>query len=164
MRKRKSSPLATLLAIVLLALVCFGLYAVNYHRPAPFPALEGPLKTVKYELSEGTSVPLLGDGFYIWSITNRNDFVWPEAWISFGEGRVVPLERVEPGEQKSFGNVLVANVNSGEMEALPLQKGESLTLTLYIDFTEETTLPARVRALLGMEMQWFDLGTLSRQG
>jgi hypothetical protein len=164
--RRKASAVGRLLSaivsVVLLGVALIAIYAVFYHDGPPIPGVEDVFNNVKYEMSDAKSLPMMKDGFYIWTITNRNDFAWPRAVVRYGDHHAAALGRVEPGAEASFWNVELTNLDTKEVEAIPLLEGESVELTLSINFEEEQTWQIRIKTLLGWKWETYTLGTWSR--
>jgi hypothetical protein len=175
--RRRSRPLVNLLALLILIPALYVLYADFYHKGPPIPQLDRFFANVHYELKppepimEGSlrsimpeSVnSVLGEGFYIWELTNTSDFAWPGAYVSYGETHTFGLERVDPGETVGIWNVQLRNRETGELEAVKWEQGQSVELRLYIDFSDEDTFPARVKKLLRMSVERYRLGGWTRR-
>jgi hypothetical protein len=160
-KKKAPRVLGTLFSLLVTGVACLFLFSMMYHEGPPIPGVETYFKNIQYETSDAQPIYLL-DGIYVWKITNKNDFAWPKAYILYGAEHAFLLDRVEPGQTISFSNILLVNTNSHEAEDVPFLEGTSVELTLVIDFSEETTLPARIRNLLKMPMVHVDLGKWSR--
>jgi len=175
-RRRRGRPLVTLLALLILIPALYVFYADFYHNSPPIPQLDGFFANVHYELKPPEPImeeslrsimpdsvnSVLGEGFYIWELTNTSNFAWPGAYVAYGETHTFGLERVDPGETVGIWNVELRNVSTGEIEPVKWEPGQSVELRLYIDFSEEDSFPARVKKLLGMSVERYWLGGWTR--
>jgi hypothetical protein len=151
-RKGRLFKVITWLVLSLMCLFsCALAYSVMFYHEFPdIPAIDYKLfQTVDYDLSYSRP-SFLKEGYYIWTITNSNDFAWPAAWIAYGENHAASLGRVEPGESKSFSNAELFNRDTKGMESVPFGVGDKVKVTLWIDFKEEKSWPVRFLKLIRM--------------
>jgi len=174
--RRRSRPLANLIGLLIAIPVLYVAYALNYHYGPPIPQLDDFFANIRYDLTPPEPVfpdtvrsilpesvdPDFGDGFYYWELTNTNDFAWPGAYVAYGENHTFGLERVDPGETVGIWNVQHRNTATGEIEPVRWEPGESVELTLYIDFSEEDSLQARVKKLFRLTVGHYPLGGWTR--
>ena len=161
-KKKSGGCLRSLLALVIvLILMCPVSFILFYHDAPPVPGIDEIYDNVKWELSSGSGMGLQ-EGYYLWQITNLNDFAWPQAYIEFGETHLGPIGRVEPGEQAPFSNVLLVNLETSETEPLPIPAGGALKVRLIVDFSGEDNFISRIRETLGITQERYTIGQVSR--
>jgi hypothetical protein len=152
--------LSSLFLLLFFGALLFLMYSMMYHAGPPIPQVDDFFKNVKYEISDAEPMATR-EGIYLWSITNKNDFAWPDVYILYGKEHGIHLKRVEPGKSTVFSNLLLVNMNTKVAETVVFEQGQSVEITLMIDFSEEASWPARVRKLLKMGMERYPLGTWS---
>lgn len=174
--RRRGRPLANLVGLLIAMPVLYVAYALNYHHGPPIPPLDDFFANVRYDLTPPEPLlaeslrsimpesvnSVLGEGFYIWELTNQNDFAWPGAYVAYGENHTFGLERVEPGETVGIWNVQLRNTATGQIEPVRWEPGESVELTLYIDFSGEDSLQTRVKELFRLTVGRYPLGGWTR--
>jgi hypothetical protein len=135
-----------------------------YHDALPVPGIAEMARNVDYEMSGGRRLADAkgGGAFYVWSITNKNDFDWPQAAVLWGDEHWAPLGRVRAGQDSSFTNLIMYRVQkSGNVtDAAAFIKGRPVKLELMIDFKGERTIRGRLKEALGLSRERYSIGTI----
>ena len=161
-RQRKPRRIwGALLMIIVLLFACSFSYIIFYHDGPPVPGLEGIFKNPQFEITDGNGSGLK-DGYYVWVITNKSDFAWPQAYINFGPNHYAVLGRMEPGAEAPFSNAFLFSYETQQQADLPLLVGQSIELRLVVEYAGEADFINQIKEMLGSTQENYFIATLSR--